>query len=142
GTFYQRDAAYCPIPFAKRCRIVWTGHLRQVHFYYVQIRQYQGDIDVKTFTPEDLKTYKANIDKTRKVLSDPDAHYKLEVAETRPVEVQVAAGTRYVGLELEGEGAIERLELQVTADDLDAALRQTVMHISCDGWTNPQVQSP
>ncbi len=142
GTFYQRDAAYCPMPFAKRCRIVWTGHLRQVHFYYVQIRQYQGDIDVKTFTRDDLKTYKANIDRTRKVLADPDAHYELEVAATRPIEIQVAAGTRYVGLELAGEGAIERLQLQVEADDLDAALRQTVMHVTCDGWTNAQVQSP
>ena len=142
GTFYQRDAAYCPIPFAKRCRIVWTGNTRQVHFYYLQIRQYQQDIQVKTFTPEDITTYKTNIDRTRKILSDPDANYELAATETQPIELRVAAVTRYVGLELEGEGAIERLELTVEAEDLDAALRQTVMHIACDGWTNPQVQSP
>jgi hypothetical protein len=142
GTFYQRDAAYCPMPFAKRCRIVWTGHLRQVHFYYVQIRQYQKDIAVKTFKSDDLKTYADNIKRTRKILADPDAHYPVEVAQTRPIEVKVPAGTRGVGLDLEGPGAIERLELSVEADDTVAALRQTVMHIACDGWTNPQVQSP
>ncbi len=37
GSFNQQNASYCPMPFA-RCRIVWTGDLKQVHFYEVQAR--------------------------------------------------------------------------------------------------------
>jgi hypothetical protein len=29
GTFQQRDACYLPIPFARRCRIVWTGEVQK-----------------------------------------------------------------------------------------------------------------
>lgn len=142
GTFYQRDAAYCPMPFAKRCRIVWEGNLRHVHFYYVQIRKYDDDVEVKTFTPEDLKTYSKNITNVKKVLGDPDANYKLEGDKKQPIDVTVEAGKRSVAFELEGPGALEQLRLKVAAENLDAALRQTIMHVSCDGWTAPQVQSP
>src|SRR5690606_5665225 len=58
GTFYQRDAAYCPMPFAKSCRIEWIGNPQQVYFYYVQIRKYKDKAtQVTTFQPEDLKRH-------------------------------------------------------------------------------------
>ncbi len=51
GTFYQRQAAYCPIPFARHCRIVWRGDKERIHFYQVQVRRYDAAAEITTFTP-------------------------------------------------------------------------------------------
>ncbi|MCO6048010.1 DUF2961 domain-containing protein [Aeoliella sp. ICT_H6.2] len=143
GTFYQRDAGYCPMPFAKRCRIVWTGNARQVHFYYIQIRKYDSpDVDVETFQADDLKTYGKEIAQVAKVLADPDANYPVIGDGKHEFEISLHPGHRSEAVVLEGPGAIEQLSLMVKAKDEVAALRQTVMHITCDEWSNPQVQSP
>lgn len=51
GTFQQSLAGYCPIPFAKRCRMIWIGDVKKVHFYHVQTRRYEPGAAVKTFGP-------------------------------------------------------------------------------------------
>jgi len=144
-TFYQRNAAYCPIPFAQRCRIVWIGNLQGTHFYQIQIRVYDKDAKVVTFTPKDLKTYKNDIRRVSKILADPDSAWDYASKE-KPVEFEIALdpGTEKTVLELSGPQGIERLSLRVTADNLDLALRQTLLYVVCDGypWAQSQVQSP
>ncbi len=143
GTFYQRNAAYCPMPFAQRCRITWTGDVNKIHFYQIQVRLYDGDLDVTTFQPDDLKTYEEAIRRSADVLQDPQARWLYRFTEApRSFNVAVDPGTRSEALTLEGPGAMERLTLKVTADDLDAALRQTILHIRFDGYPWAQVQSP
>jgi len=143
-SFYQRDAAYCPIPFAKRCRIVWTGSLRSLHFYQIQIRMYDADAEVVTFKPSDLKTYKDTITRVARVLADPDQAWPRASKKT-PVPIDVLVPAREIGkqiFEIKGSQAIERLELKVEAGNLDLALRQTVMNIIFDDYPWGQVQSP
>ncbi|WP_425398605.1 glycoside hydrolase family 172 protein [Aeoliella sp.] len=143
GTFYQRDAGYCPMPFAKRCRIVWIGNPRRVHFYYVQVRKYDSpDVKVETFKADDLKTYGPEIAEVAKVLADPDTNFDLKETGKHEFELSLEPGHRSEAVVLDGPGAVEQLALLVKAKDEVAALRQTVMHISCDGWSHPQVQSP
>ncbi|TWT92012.1 Glycosyl hydrolases family 43 [Botrimarina colliarenosi] len=143
GAYYQRDAAYCPMPFAKRCRIVWTGKRDHVHFYYVQFRKYLGDTPfVETFQPDDLATYAADIKHVSAVLKDPDANHSLGGASTESIDVTLAPGQTSEALRLEGPAAIEQLRLRVEAADETAALRQTVMHVTFDDWSVAQVQSP
>ena len=76
GTFQQYAAAYAPIPFARRCRIVWTGKTNGAFFHHVQIRRYPPGTDVKTFQPEDLKTYASAVRRVAKTLSDPKRQWK------------------------------------------------------------------
>ncbi len=71
GTFQQRDACYLPIPFARRCRIVWTGNVQQIHFYAIQIRCYESGAEVRTFRPEDLKQFRKTFEDVAGVLADP-----------------------------------------------------------------------
>lgn len=143
GTFTQRNAAYCPIPFAKRCKMVWTGKLKEIHFYQVQVRLYDSSAEVKTFTPADVAAYKNDIQQAVRVLGDPHGRWSYSSKQDpRPFSVTIPAGETREALSLNGPGAIERLILQVTASDPDPALKQTILRIHFDDHPVAQVQSP
>ena len=143
GTFSQASAGYYPIPFAKRCRIEWTGDLNELHFYQVQIRRYGSDAKVQTFHPNDLAKVANDIHKVARVLKSPETSWKgrseepaLEIVST------VEAGETKEVLEIEGEKAIEQLTLKIRARDVDKALRQVILNIAFDGAPHGQVQAP
>jgi hypothetical protein len=143
NTFFQRNAAYCPIPFAKHCRMVWIGDLKTTHFYQVQVRLYDKRAEAVTFGPEDLSTYEPELRRVAKILADPDGAWEYSSRE-KPVEfaVTVQPGAKAEALQLTGPAALERLTVAVKAADRDTALRQTVMHVICDEYPWGQVQSP
>lgn len=148
GTFFQRNAAYCPIPFAKHCRMVWVGDIKTTHFYQVQIRLYDKAAQVVTFSPEDVKTYAKDLKYVSKVMADIDGAWPY-VSKEKPVafEGKIMPGERKALLSVDGPKAIERLTLSIKGEEksresLDKALRQTVMHIVCDDYPWGQVQSP
>ncbi len=143
ATVYQRDASYAPIPFAKRLRIVWTGKLDEIHFYHIGIRRYSPGTGVASFKPDDISTFRETIDRVTAVLADPGSRPASPSAQPpRAFEVELAPGEKRKVLTLEGPGALESFWLRLRADDLDAGLRQTVLHIVCDGFPWGQVQSP
>jgi len=143
GTFYQRNAAYCPMPFEKRCRIVWIGNVKNIHFYEVQIRKYAAGTKVKTFSPAELKAAGQQVSKVANVLRNPQKRWPY-ASKQEPVEISADLGPHKLDqvLSLEGPGAIERLTLKLNAEDLDLALRQTILRIRCDGSRWGQVESP
>jgi hypothetical protein len=142
-TFRQYDAGYCPIPFAKRCRMVWIGKVREIHFYQVQVLKYEPGTQVTTFRPEDLKTYEKDIRETARVLSDPDGAYpKRSSKSPLAIDATLAPRSEHEVLKLDGPQALERLTLRLTAPDRDLALRQTILQIYCDDYPWGQVQSP
>jgi hypothetical protein len=143
GMFQQHQASYCPIPFAKRCRITWTGQMKKVHFYQIQIRQYEQGTPVQSFAPEDLKTCADALEGTRCILDAPASEYVFSSREA-PVKI---AGTvnpheQAEVLKLDGPKALERLTLKLNAADGDRALRQTVLHIFFDDYPWAQVEAP
>ncbi|MBW7866058.1 MAG: DUF2961 domain-containing protein [Candidatus Hydrogenedentes bacterium] len=140
GTLYQQNAAYAPIPFAKGCRMVWSGNHRDIHFYQIQFRMYDRKAKVKSFSPDDLKANAPLLRETMARLADPDV--AADTAAARPIQVSLAPKASATALELAGPGAVQRLTLKVTAPDLDRALRQTVLHVLCDGEPWGQVQAP
>lgn len=143
GTFTQRDACYLPIPFARRCRMIWTGKVKEIHFYHVQIREYEPGTEVVTFKPDDLKTYADDIQSVARVLSSPQKNWEYTSTQ-KPIEIRaaVAPGEMKEVALVEGVKAIERLTLKLEAADMDRALRQTILHVACDGYPWGQVQSP
>ncbi len=143
GTFQQRDACYLPIPFARRCRIVWTGEVRRIHFYEVQLRCYEPETDVKAFRANDLKTSRKTFERVAGVLGDPQGSWPYaSKGEPLSIEGNVAPGSKQEVLLVEGPAALERLTLKLSADDLDAALRQTILHIVFDDYPWGQVECP
>lgn len=143
NTFQQMQAAYCPIPFAKRCRMVWRGEVKKLHFYHVQIRQYQPGVAVTTFTPQDLKTFAKDVQDAARILADPAR--ELKPGSTKPavpIQASLAPGEKQEVLKLDGPQALEGLTLKVDAHDTSLALRQTVLHVVCDEYPWGQVQAP
>lgn len=143
NTFAQRNAGYFPIPFAKRCRMIWIGNHKRIHFYQVQIRMYDKDANVTTFKPSDLKTYKKEIERAAGILEDPQGQWNyVSDAKALPLKATVAGGQQAELYKTDKGGAIERLTLKVKADDLQRALRQTILHIYFDNYPWAQVECP
>jgi len=142
GTLQQRNACYFPIPFQKRCRIVWKGDLKKIHFYQIQIRRYQTDAMVRTFQADDLQRYRSTLEAVTKKMANlatwPDQSPLAPIALQKDVLPQATEEL----LSLKGPLALERLTLRVQADDINQALRQTVLSIVFDDHTWGQVQCP
>ena len=95
GTFAQRNAGYCPIPFVKRCRMIWVGNHRDIHFYQVQIRSYEPDAEVVAFKPGDLTRYGKAIRQAARVLASPDDEWAYRSsAPPVPIAATIAPGAR------------------------------------------------
>jgi hypothetical protein len=141
--FRQNMAGYCPIPFAQACRIVWRGKLRELHFYQIQVRRYAAGTAVTTFSPEDLETFRADLERVQQILNNPANAYPHRSDEnTVPLAAQLEPGATVELATLAGPAAVKRLTLQARAQDRDAALRQTVLRIYCDQHEIPQVAAP
>ena len=141
-TIYQRDASYAPIPFAKGLRVVWTGSIKDIHFYHLQVRLYDEGAAVASFRPGDIHTYRQTIDRVTLILSDPDNNY---VPRQRPpglFDLSIGPSEKKTLVRLDGPSAIEQLRLQIDAKDMDSALRQTVLQITFDDYPRGQVESP
>lgn len=143
GSFDQQNASYCPIPFAKGCRIIWRGNVRDIHFYHVQIRLYEPGTAVATFRPEDLTGAAEEIRRVGGVLARPEQAWTY-ASKREPIALQAALAPGEIReiLKIDGQGAIERLSLKLMAKDLDRGLRQTLLRVLCDGYPHGQVQSP
>ncbi len=142
-TVYQRDASYAPIPFARHMRLVWIGDLSTIHFYQVQVRLYEPQIQVVTFTPQDLVTYADIIDSVTQELSDPDRFLKQRSQATlQNFQTELGPGAKEDLVTWKGPQALEHLTLKLQAENIDLALRQTLLYIICDGHPWGQVQSP
>ncbi len=142
-TYRQRDACYFPIPFARSCRIEWTGSHRRIHFYEVQIRHYAPAAQVVALQPGEVAALAATIQQVAEVLDAPFSKwpYRSQRA-SQDLQGQVAPGESLELKALQGPLAVESLSLQLVAKDLDRALRQTVLHINFDGHGKDQVECP
>lgn len=143
GTYRQRDACYFPIPFAKQCRIEWTGDVKKIHFYEVQVRRYEPTAKIVTFRPDDLKTYAPILERVAGVLADPQGKWKYRSRnEAVTIAATIPPGQRVEVANLTGPAALERLTVKLSAGNRDQALRQTVLHIVFDDHPWGQVQCP
>ncbi|MCF7972429.1 MAG: DUF2961 domain-containing protein [Phycisphaerae bacterium] len=142
-TVYQRDASYAPIPFARHLRVVWTGNVKQIHFYELQVRLYDEDASVVSFRASDIHDSREMIDRVTLSLADPDRNIEARSQkETELFDLSLGPDEQKPVVRLEGSQAIEQLSLKLTGKDLDKALRQTVLHVYCDDYPWAQVQSP
>ncbi len=140
--YTQRDSCYCPIGFAKSCRIEWTGKLGRTHFYHIELRRYDKDAVVETFQPKQLDTLRAEIKKVGAVLADPSTRPQPK-GQTLDIATKLASSQSAQLLEIKDRaGKVNELRLKLSAKDMDLALRQTVLKIIFDGHARPQIESP
>jgi len=141
-TFSQNTAGYYPIPFSRSLRIVWEGDINRLHFYHVQLRLYNKDTKIKSFSPSDISKYASKIDHVASVLAKPSELLDQALANAPSYSVHLKPGEKVEVVKYEQMAAISRLTAFVTAQDQEAALKQTLLELRFDGSLWGQVQSP
>ncbi|HQK93999.1 MAG TPA: DUF2961 domain-containing protein [Armatimonadota bacterium] len=141
GGFQQAWSCYFPVPFAQAMRIEWTGRVRDIHFYHIEVRQYAAGTEVRTFSPSDLRTHQTAIERVRTMLRSPETQWPIQGRQAH-IAVEVDPGSRAEALKLEGSQSIVKLTLKLEAARPDRALRQTILRAFFDGAPQPQVEAP
>ncbi|MBM4060875.1 MAG: DUF2961 domain-containing protein, partial [Planctomycetes bacterium] len=127
----QQDADYLPIPFQKGLRITWTGRVRDLHFYQLQVRRYGAGARVATFPGRQA------IDLRRDAAPRPGEDGALE-----ELAFDLPPGGTWHHERDGGPALLRQLEVTVAAGDLRAALRAVLLRVACDGASVPQVETP
>ncbi len=137
---------YLPIPFAKHCKITYDGanagetkKFGDNIYYNINYVRYAEGTDVETFTRDDLESNAELLDKVQRGLLAPDEN-ALQAARTVEGGSQTLEPGESLTRETAGGGAICLLRVKVDADDIEQAMRSTVVRADFDG--KPCVWAP
>lgn len=128
---------YLPIPYSKHCKITYEcdavrfedNQWKPSVYYNINYRTYKPDVKVKSFTKENLIASKSLIEKAAATLLNPETVTLEEFNESKTLS---ASDSLSIKVSKKGE-AISKIKIQVDAQDLNQALRSTVLKISFDG---------
>ncbi len=146
--FCQQDADYFPIPYAAGVRLTWEGKLDELHFYHVEVRRYPEGTRVRTFnTGRELRAAREELELIPARVLSGRRRAEQETTTAPPTYVEqaeLAPGTSWdMTLRTSGTaGAITQFGARVEADDVDRALRGTLLQLAFDGAGQPQVEAP
>lgn len=141
-TEYRRRGhnLYLPIPYAKHCKITYEtqvlmddgGRRGEALYYQINYRSYEPSAQVKTFSMEDLKRSEDTLERVQGMLKQSPQTAQDIMADGSPPNA-LAPG-RDMRIRVDGEGrAISAVILKLRADDLEQALRSTILKIKFDG---------
>jgi len=130
---------YLPIPYAKHCKITYStdvlmdagAYKGEALYYQINYRTYPQGTPVQTFSLAQLRALRDKIDTIQRRLlasgiqSQPDWR-------TSETNGPVPPGQACL-LSLTSPGAIRQLTVQLEAEDLEQALRSTILEIEFDG---------
>ena len=140
--FRQFDATYFPIPFSRRCRIEWIGDIREIHFYHVGLRVYDPGVNVRTFSATDFKIVSEKIEEISNLMKNPDKGNAPGTEQVEIPETDLPAFSKKEIFYSTGTKAIEYFSLRISADNIENALRKSILTISFDDSSVPQIQAP
>jgi hypothetical protein len=137
-TDYQQRGhnLYLPIPYGNRCKITYecdvvrfeNNRWRPSIYYNINYRTYKPGTQVESFSVEVLERAKPVIEQTAKQL--------LDIKETKDISVEKAEtigenSSLTVDISEKGK-AISKISVQLKAENLNQALRSTVLSVSFD----------
>jgi hypothetical protein len=130
---------YLPIPYAEHCTVTYEhigpGELGkrggEYLYYQINYRTYEDSAQVRSYTADQLAEMKPLLATVVKVLKQgaagptPGDSMQSSTAPLNPGE--------HIELAARGPAAVRRLTVKLDAEDIDQALRSTVLEIECDG---------
>jgi len=141
-SFRQFDAVYFPIPFADRCRIEWIGDVKKIHFYHVDVRLYNEDVRVETFTREDISSSLSKLKDINRKLQEYGLEESPQSLQPHLLDRKISASHTVELFSQEGPAAIQGISLKLNPMVSESTLRKLVLRIYYDGSRRPQVESP
>ncbi|WP_257285091.1 glycoside hydrolase family 172 protein [Endozoicomonas sp. SESOKO1] len=132
---------YFPIPYAKSCKITiesntLTGNINDKGqaegsfiFYNINYRDYADTVKVESFKASDFTEQATLIKEVNDTLLKPMPEQELtKTTLNKTIEPNTTASVN-----LSGEKAIKQLTVKLAAEDLNQALRSTVLEVTFDG---------
>lgn len=134
---YRGHNLYLPIPYAKHCKITYSakvlvdagGYKGDALYYQINYRTYDKGTNVKSFAMDQLKENREAIDRAQHQLLKPEAS---SGGQSTKLDGKLAAGESRE-MTIDGPAAIGALTINLDAEDLEQALRSTVLEMNCDG---------
>lgn len=134
---------YLPIPYAKHCKVTYqTDNVQpdqmgahddrktECVYYNINYRTYDRSVDVVSFSTKELKNSVKIIDRVQKALTRKSVDRK--AGKSKSVEMDLAPSAEQ-SLLVEGCNAIGHLCVSIDADNINQALRSTILKIEFDG---------
>ncbi|NOX48259.1 MAG: DUF2961 domain-containing protein [Chlorobi bacterium] len=128
---------YLPIPYSKHCKITYECNAVKFEdntwkpsiYYNINYRTYESGVRVKSFTRDNLNASKPLMEETAATLLNPEVKVVGEFNKSKSL-----AGSDSVFVNVSEKGkAISKIKIKIDAQDLNQALRSTVLKISFDG---------
>ena len=128
---------YLPIPYNKHCKITYECDAIKIEkdkrvpsiYYNINYRTYEKGASVKSLTRDELINSKKLIEKTAKSLLEQDISYVKEYN-----KFKILKPSDKLRIEIKETGkAISKIKIKINAENLNQALRSTVLEISFDG---------
>jgi hypothetical protein len=140
--FRQFDATYFPVPFSRSCRIEWIGDIREIHFYHVGLRVYDRGTNVRTFSMSDFNEYAEKIEEINNLMKNPEKGKEPATPVIEIPETDLPAFSKKEIFHTTGTKAIEYFSVRISADNIENALRKTILTFCFDDSSVPQIQAP
>ena len=128
---------YLPIPYSKHCKITYEcdavrfedDQWKPSVYYNINYRTYKSGVKVKSFTKNNLIDSKLLIEKTSATLLNSEVP-SIEEFE----KLKTLASSDKISVDISENGkAISKIKIKIDAQNLNQALRSTVLKISFDG---------
>ena len=141
-SFHTRDHyksgynLYAPIPYSESVKVVYRGSNSQSLYYNINYRKYDSSSTVQSYTAGDPTTYATQLQQVNSQLQNPSVigHVGNHYANNATLAVG-----QNVSCNLNGTGAVRRLQVQLSAADQVAALKDTYVELVFDGQTTARV---
>jgi hypothetical protein len=134
---------YLPLPYAKHCKITYeSDHIEgyvetrgEAVFYNIVYRTYPIHTQVITFSKDILRKEQKALERVQWELTDATKGF----AELKTTSSELTGKIKpndHIATEIKGNKAIRRIRFKVSANNLEQALRSTILLISFDRDTN------
>lgn len=137
-TEYQRRGhnLYLPIPYSQHCKITYqcdvvkfeNNRWRPSIYYNINYRTYENDVDVVSFSMADLKENRALLVETSKNLLETPNQTNIISQQSKKI---TTADNLSIDINKKGR-ALSNLKIKLNADNINQALRSTVLSITFD----------
>ncbi|SFS85372.1 Protein of unknown function [Zhouia amylolytica] len=135
GGWFSGHNLYLPLPYAKHCKVTYQKadeKVDDVLYYQINYRKYDSNISVKTFQKGDWESdkFQEKISKLNEVI------YKTPVSEnSRHISSNgsIDPNGDSISLHINGNRVIRQLTIKLSSENLEQALRSTVVKMTFDG---------
>ena len=131
--------SYLPIPYGQHCKVTYESPFvndstkSQMFYYNINYRTYDENTIVESFTANTLDSLQGLIKATNESLLSPDSFAKSNKTASQNLNVSLKPAQIESSVIEAENSAISEITIKLKAEDMEQALRSTVLKITFDG---------